>query len=100
MLDLGRSKEIFARNLSFLMRLRGISGVQLAKGVNKSASVVSRWLAGEHGPDLATLGEVAEFLEVPERALFVEPGDGKDEIVKIITEFVRFQSQTEPKKNN
>ena len=79
---LADSKAIFRRNLKLLMRLRGLNNVQLAKalteaGVEKSDSVISQWKSGVSGPDLVTLGVLADVLEVPVRALFEDPDDDR-----------------------
>lgn len=72
---LASTREIFARNLKFWLKKRDISGAELARRLGGiDPSTVSHWLRKVSGPDLKTLGEVADVLEVPPWYLLHEAG--------------------------
>lgn len=65
-------KTIFARRLRALLKVRGISGAELARRVNWSQSLVSKWLA-DREPTEEQLLAVAACLEVDPEQLMTEP---------------------------
>lgn len=52
-----------------------MSQAELARRLDVSRAAVSSWCNAETGPDLATLGRVAEALEVPVYRLFYDEDD-------------------------
>ncbi len=71
------AKALFAENLNRLLRRCEMNGVELAKALGVSQQNVSQWRNGVHGPDIETLGEIAQILKVPVSALFLDHSDDR-----------------------
>lgn len=68
-------------------RLRGVTKAQLARAASKSAPYITQ-LEGDvrANPSLRAVRDIAQALEIDERALFVDPGRDRllDELVEKI----------------
>lgn len=60
----------FGRRLKALRREKGLTQEDLAKAINRSASLISSLERGVDAPSFETLEELARALEVPVRDLF------------------------------
>lgn len=72
---LADSSDIFARNLKFWLKKRELSGAELGRRLGLGRQAVSQWLNQVSGPDLKTIGQVADALEIPITDLFVSSSD-------------------------
>ena len=64
----------FAQRLSEIMEVRGVNKTQLAKAMGVSSQAAGQWALGGHGPVVAKLWPMAEFLGVTVPELVAEPG--------------------------
>jgi len=100
--ELADSHDIFVRNLRILMGKQGMTAAELARRLGlKTRGAVSHWLNGLSGPDLRTLGRIAEIFDVPVAELFVEedattppprpPVDRVEDAVKALVETLGYE---------
>lgn len=65
-------KEIFAKKLTALRKVRGLTQLQLAEKLNYSDKAVSKWERGEAVPDVSALLNIAELFGVSVDSLVKE----------------------------
>jgi transcriptional regulator with XRE-family HTH domain len=51
---------------------KGMTSRELAKGLNKTESTVSTWCTNDKQPSVETFYQIAQFLDVDLRELFVQ----------------------------
>ena len=67
-------KEIFIKNLRYLMEANGITQADISNALNVSSSTVSDWCNGNKFPRVDKLQRIAEMLGVRPSALTTETG--------------------------
>lgn len=68
-----RIKMIIAANIDDAIQKKGWSRSKLAKELNVSRSLVTKWLSGTHNFTMDTLLEISNLLDVELNSLFTEP---------------------------
>lgn len=76
------TKEIIARNITYLRKRNNLTQSELADKLYYSNKAISKWERGDSLPDAAMLKEIADFFQVPVSYLF-EEHDFKEEDEKI-----------------
>ena len=66
--------DVVRENVQRLLQRRRLSGTALARGLGHSSSWASNFLSGKKTVPIATVEEIAAFLEVPLWQLFTPPG--------------------------
>lgn len=64
--------ELFSKNLRVLLALKEMKGVDLADELLLKSSTVYAWTHGECIPQAATIDKIADYFDVPVKALFSE----------------------------
>lgn len=72
---LADTKHIFAKNLAFWLDQRGMNQTGLSAKIGLTRAAVSAWAQAKNPIDVATLGRVAEALEVPAAWLLHDDAD-------------------------
>lgn len=67
-------KEIFVRNLNYLMNARGITQADICREMDVSSATVSNWCTGQKFPRVDKLQRIAEILGVKHSTLITEDG--------------------------
>ena len=67
-------KEIFVRNLKYLMEARGITQADICREMDVSSATVSNWCTGQKFPRVDKLQRIAEILGVNHSMLITEDG--------------------------
>ena len=62
-------------NIATYRKLRGLTQAGLAEKLNYSDKAVSKWERGESAPDVVTLAEISEQLDVPVNKLLEDPNE-------------------------
>lgn len=70
-----QDRLIFAEQLNYWLRIRGITQVQLACKVGVSESAVSFWCSGTKMPRIKTIDKIAEVLNISITDLLYEPDE-------------------------
>lgn len=65
-------KEIFANNLIYLRKSRGLTQITLAETLNYSDKAISKWERAEAIPDILTLIQIASLFHITVDRLFTE----------------------------
>lgn len=82
-------KQIFARNLERLRKLKNISMNELAEQIGVSQSTISDWEAGKKMPRSGSIQKIADFFGIPKTNLLVEDIDTSEaNNVMIVDDFV------------
>ncbi|MBO7709698.1 MAG: helix-turn-helix transcriptional regulator [Lachnospiraceae bacterium] len=68
------AREIFARNLRFLMDARGISQADICRELNVSSATASDWCSGKKYPRVDAMQHLADLLGVYFSTLTTESG--------------------------
>lgn len=63
--------KIYYNRIKAVLAEKDISSKKLAKHLNKTESTVSRWCTNDVQPSVEVFYQIAEFLEVDIRELFV-----------------------------
>ena len=66
------SKEVFARNLKYLLRTKRITRTQLGTDLEINKNTIGNWASGYRLPKAEMLDELSEYLSVPVSVLFSE----------------------------
>ena len=67
-------KEIFVRNLKYLMEARGISQADICRRLDVSSATVSNWFTGQKYPRIDKMQRLADMLGVNYSTLTTENG--------------------------
>lgn len=67
-------REIFAKNLQYLMEARGVTQADICRELKVSSSTASDWCSGKKYPRVDALGRLAELLGVRPSTLQKEDG--------------------------
>jgi transcriptional regulator with XRE-family HTH domain len=67
-------KEIFAKNLRFLMEARGITQADICRELNVSSATASDWCSGKKYPRVDAMQRLADLLGVRFSTLTTENG--------------------------
>lgn len=76
----------FKENLKMLRKSKGMTQEEFGKLINKSKLTIIRYESGETFPNLETLKEIAEKLEVPVQQLLSSDGITQDDFIANATE--------------
>lgn len=74
----------FAKNLKLLIRQKGLTTAQLAKGISTSPKTISDWLTGRTPRDLVAVAKCAEYFGVSVHFLLYGEEDPKSAIGQIL----------------
>jgi len=81
------AREIFVKNLHYLMEDRGITQADICRELEVSSATASDWCAGKKFPRIDKLQRLADLLGVRLSTLTAEDGLQNYEDQKIIEEF-------------
>ena len=77
-------KEIFARNLRYIMETKEITQADICRGLDVSSATVSDWCAGNKYPRVDAMQRLADFLGVRYSTLTTEGGINDYEDMQMI----------------
>lgn len=69
-----RSTKVYATNLRFATKMRGVTQIELADAVNAAKQSVNGWFSARRMPNPDFMDRVAEYLNLPLAAFFDENG--------------------------
>ncbi len=61
---MGEIRNNLKRNLSYYLDLMNISQKTLAEKLNVSQAAVTNWVKGKNSPDIETVSEICDFLNI------------------------------------
>ena len=61
---MGEIRNNLKRNLSYYLDLMSISQKTLAEKLNVSQAAVTNWVKGKNSPDIETVSEICDFLNI------------------------------------
>ena len=68
------AREIFVKNLRYLMDARGITQADICRELGVSSATVSNWFTGQKYPRIDRMQRIAELLGVTYSTLTTENG--------------------------
>lgn len=76
-IDEKRDAEVFSQQLSYWLKMRGVTQASLADKLGMSESAVSFWCKGTKVPRIRTVARIAEILNISVNDLMYEPTDAQ-----------------------
>lgn len=76
---MGEVRERLKRNLAYYLMLKNISQKSLSEMLGISQAAVTNWIKGKNAPDIETLAQICDILEVGINELLGLPGEKSDE---------------------
>lgn len=74
---MGEVRENVRKNLGYYLSLRKLSQKDLADKLNVSQSAVTNWIKGKNSPDIETVSQICEILNISVVDLFGSDGDSQ-----------------------
>ena len=96
---MGEIRENVKKNLGYYLSLRGISQKELSERLSVSQSAVTNWIKGKNSPDIETVAQICNVLEISVIDLFgaditKEPSpDSSSNTEKMLSTFLKLNEE-------